>query len=62
MTSTSPRSRPVVSDDNIAPVVQIVIWLLLSFIILSVEARVLTKSIVAHTLGLDDLHIVISLV
>ena len=56
------RDRPTISNDDFAPVIQVLTWLLIGLTILSVGLRFTTKFIVARMLGIDDLFTFIALV
>ena len=54
--------RPLVTDTNRAPVIQVVTWLLLAANFLAVTLRVLTRFYLKSRLKFDDLFIVIAFV
>ena len=56
------RDRPVISDSNFGPVIQVISWLLLGLMLLSFVIRLLTKLVLARKLGFDDLIAVIGFV
>lgn len=59
----SRRVRPVITEQNLAPVVQIITWLLLTFILLSAGTRFTTKAVVTRRFrDWDDILALISVV
>ena len=54
--------RITVTDSNLTPLIQIIIWLCLIIAILTVLVRLSIKFFLIRRLGLDDLFIVFSLV
>ena len=62
MSSLFLRDRPVTTEIDHSPIVAIVTYVLLSFNIVSIATRFLTKCTVAYALGVDDLLILLSLV
>ena len=55
--------RPVITEQNLAPVVQIITWLLLTFILLSAGTRFTTKAVVTRRFrDWDDILALVSVV
>ncbi|KAF4626959.1 hypothetical protein G7Y89_g11197 [Cudoniella acicularis] len=55
-------TRPIITDQNLGPVVNIATWLLLVISVVAVVARLSTKWAVTHRMNWDDLLIGISLI
>ncbi|KAF7949332.1 uncharacterized protein EAE97_002841 [Botrytis byssoidea] len=49
-----PRNEPKIDGSHVAPVIQILAWLLLTFSILSVAAQFLTKIAISRPFGVSD--------
>ncbi|TGO35609.1 hypothetical protein BHYA_0152g00140 [Botrytis hyacinthi] len=49
-----PRNEPKIDGSHVAPVIQILAWLLLTFSILSVAAQFLTKFAISRPFGVSD--------
>lgn len=55
-------ARPRITSKDLSPVVQIVTWVLLAFILLAIILRLLTRYYLLHRIKSDDLFIVIAFV
>ncbi|KAI0505244.1 hypothetical protein F5B22DRAFT_628334 [Xylaria bambusicola] len=56
------RERPAITDDHMSPVLQILTWLFLSFVILSVATQLVMKRAIMRHLGASDMVLFVALV
>ena len=59
---TRNHSRPVVTNDDLAPVLQVITWMLLAAMFLSCLIRLLSRRYLLHNSSSDDALVVLAFV